>query len=186
MNEIEARASEIEQSCDVLKNDTGCLKEIGKNCSDAVQPIETIEQGMDHVLAQMGGMSSDVFYAFSNKELTEQIDGAIEAHKGWVKKLEGIIQNQMIIPFQVDGNKCKFGHFYNSIRPDNPAMQKVWNEIGEKHKNLHKMGAQVISAMFDDDYEKAKAIYNDVVSLSQDVLGQLEHIRSQIPQSSAM
>lgn len=185
MNEIEARSSEIEESCQILQEDTGKLKDVGDNCSVSIKPIEAVEKKMDDVLVQMGAMSSDVFYAFSQKELTEQIDTAIQAHKNWVQKLETIIESQSIIPFQVDGNKCKFGHFFNSINPDNSAMKKVWNEIGEKHKNLHKMGAQVISAMFDEDYGKAKSIYKDVVSLSQDLMNQLEHIGSQIPQSSA-
>lgn len=185
MNEIEARASEIEESCQVLKEDTGVLKEIGNNCSDAVQPIGEIEQRMDHILVQMGGMSGDVFYAFSNKELTEQIDAAIQAHKNWVKKLESIIENQSIIPFQVDGNKCKFGHFYNSLKPENPGMKKIWDAIGEKHRSLHKMGGQVISAMFDGDYGEAKSVYQDVVNLSQDLIKQLEFVKYNIPQSSA-
>ncbi|MDD6039499.1 MAG: methyl-accepting chemotaxis protein [bacterium] len=185
MNEIEVKASDIENACEVLKNDTEGLHEIGNNCVEAINPLPGIEQGVDQVLAKMGKMSSDAFYALTNAELAAYIKGAIDAHIAWVERLGSIIEDRMIIPFQVDDTKCKFGHFFYSVDPQEPARKAFWKEIGQKHKRLHEMGAQVISAMFDENYDRANQIYADAEKLSKELIGQLEQMIALIPEDSA-
>ena len=185
MNEIEARASEIERSCGILKEDTQGLANIGESCTVAIAPIETIEEKVDKLLSNMGEMTIDPFYALKRQELSYYIDGAIKAHQNWVDKLKSIIETGSIIPFQVDGSKCKFGHFYNSIRPSAPEINDIWKEIGIKHRKLHEMGSQVISAMFDGNNGKAETIYKEVEALSKELIEQLGQIGRMIPESSA-
>lgn len=182
VNEIESKAAEIEAECATLKSNTDGLKGIGNNCTEAIKPLANIEKGADHVLAKMGRMASDAFYALNQKELQEYLDMAIQTHKNWVDKLGSIIENRTIIPFQVDGTKCKFGHFHMSIQPCDPAMKQVWDEIGKEHENLHKMGSQVIKAMFDDDCARASQIYDEAKALSQKLVARLEQFRNAIPE----
>lgn len=184
MNEIEAKASEIEAECSVLLMDTEGLKDISDHCVAAVKPIEKVEAGVDNVLVQMGRMTGDAFYALSGDELRGYIGGAIDAHKAWVHKLKEIIDTKTIIPFQLDGAKCRFGHFYLSINPSSPEFAKIWNEIGTKHRELHQKGGQVLAAMFDDDYAKAAMVYESAVSLSKELIAKLEFVKDNIPENS--
>ena len=184
MNEIEAKAEEIEQECSVLATDTEELKDISDNCVAAIKPIEKVEKGVDDVLAEMGKMTGDAFYALSKQELSGYVSSAIDAHKAWVAKLANIIENKTIIPFQLDETKCRFGHFYLSVQPSSPDFRRVWNGIGAKHKELHQKGAQVLSAMFDGDYAKASQLYDSAVSLSEELIAQLEFVRDNIPEDS--
>lgn len=186
MNEIEASAANIEESCAVLKDDTESLKQIGADCSDAIQPLGQIEGNVDHVLGRMGKMSNDPFYALSRQTLSDFLAAAINAHRSWVEKLGTIIDSQTIIPFQVDDTKCRFGHFYYSVDPPEPRMKAIWNDIGTKHKELHQLGTKVISAMFDDDIAQAQSIYQDAVRLSDELIAQLEYIKSMIPVNSSV
>lgn len=185
MNEIESSASNIENACSVLKTDSEGLQQIGTECSEAIKPIGKIETGLDQVLNHMGRMSLDPFYALSNKELLGYLQGAIDAHKSWIERLGDIVENQRIIPFQVDGTKCKFGHFYQSVEPPVKEMKVIWDEIGKKHKKLHTMGSQILSCMFDDNISEARRIYEEAVTLSVSLITELERICSLIPVNSA-
>ena len=181
MNEIQSSASDIENSCAVLKEDTGSLQQIGDDCSNAIKPIDNIEQRMDGILSQMGKMSRDSFYALSRQELTEYVDGAISAHRSWIEKLGNIINSHTIIPFQVDDTKCRFGHFYYSIVPPVPEIKALWDEIGLDHKKLHQLGAKVLSFMFDDNIRSANDTYKDAVAISEKLIAKLEKIKTMIP-----
>lgn len=185
MNEIETSAAGIEESCKILEEDVGKLNKIGDDCYEAIKPIKPIETSMDSILSHMGKMSRDVFYALSNEELTKYVDGAIAAHGLWVEKLGKIIDDQYIIPFQVNENKCKFGHFYNSIEPADPQVAQLWKQIGQEHSCLHKHGSQIIELIFEGDYDAAKEKYEEVITISSKLLGMLNDIKGMIPQDSA-
>ena len=185
MNEIEANAAAIEEACAVLKDDTEKLQEVGDSCAKTIEPLPRVEAGVDSVLKHMGHMSVDPFYALNKKELSDYFDMAITAHTKWVERLGELIENRMIVPFQVDAAKCKFGHFYLSIETNVPEWKAMWKEIGDKHKALHHTGAQVIAAMFNDDYTKAESLYRDAENISKDLVSKLEHIKSMIPDSSS-
>lgn len=186
MNEIQASAGEIESSCAVLQSNAEGLQQIGDSCYEAIKPLDTIESKIDATLNSMGKMSTDAFYALSNAELTDYLDSAISAHRAWVEKLKNIIDNKLIIPFQVDGNKCRFGHFYNSIEPPIEEVKVIWMQIGESHKKLHQLGSQIITYMFDEDMNSANETYKEVLNLSEQLIAQLEDIKKMIPENSSI
>lgn len=184
MIEIESGAAEIENSCAILKDDTTGLEEIGQECFIAIKPLKDIESQMDNILVNMGKMATDPFYSLSGKDLSSYIANAIDAHRTWVSNLEKIITEQRIIPFQVNAKKCRFGHFFYSMQPSTDGSQAIWNEIGKKHENLHLLGSKIIALMFDNEYEAAKETYQEVISVSNDLIGQLEGIKKMIPTDS--
>ncbi len=180
MMEIESEAAEIEKSCNVLKQDTLGLESIGKECSDAIKPIKNVESQMDNLLSHMGNMSLDPFYALTNDELVSYVVVAMNAHRSWISKLGDIVKDKNIIPFQVNAKKCHFGHFYDSIKLTNPEIKEIWQEIGEKHKNLHLLGAKVIAQLFDEEYHAAEDTYKEAVTISQSLVKQLETVKNMI------
>lgn len=180
MNEIEARASEIEESCGTLNEDAERMKKIGDSCIASIEPIGDIEKGMDYLLSRMGQMIDDAFYALSADELKGYLQAAVEAHRSWVVSLQEIVSSGMIVPFQVDSAKCKFGHFYNSMKPKTPGFEAVWEEIGQLHKKLHGLGASVIQCMFDGNQSKAEATCEEAKALSAQLIDKLEDIAQMI------
>ena len=185
MNEIEARATEIEDSCKYLKDDVEGLNNIGVSCDEAVKPLPTIEGEIDDVLKKMGKMSLDPFYQLNNAELLSYLDRAINDHKNWVKKLESIVESETVIPFMVDDTKCRFGHFYHSIEPSIPELVALWKEVGDKHKRLHGCGSTAIRALFNDDKAAANSALREATSISEDLVRTLEKVKSLVPESSA-
>ncbi len=171
MNEIEARSCEIEDSCKVLSADAQELKEIGHNSAEALKPMEAVEGGVDDLLKKMGKMSEDPFYALSKEELCAYLEIGVSAHKAWVERLRKIVESGVIVPFQLDGNKCHFGHFYNSIVPAVPEMKAVWKQIGDDHRALHHSGTDVLTAVIDGNQERAEKLFKEVEAESEELLG---------------
>lgn len=186
MNEIQCSASNIEESCASLNYDIEGLKKIGDDCYESIKPLETVESAIDNVLANMGKMTLDIFYSLTREELTAYVDNAISAHKKWVDKLDQIIKTRCIIPFQIDGNKCRFGHFYNSVNPPIPEIQSIWKEIGDEHIELHSLGSKIINNMFDDNYDYAELAFQDVVKKSESLIDKLKQIKQMIPENSSV
>ena len=181
MNEIEARSSEIEESCKALTEDSQTLNEIGKNSAEALKPLEDIEENVDELLSKMGTMSEDPYYAINRSELCSYLDGAISAHRGWIERLRTIVKTKTVVPFQLDGNKCHFGHFYNSIVPPIPELKTLWNKIGEDHRALHRSGSEIIKCVYDANYDRAEQLLRTSESMSNELIGLLSDLKNKIP-----
>ena len=180
MNEIEAKAGEIENFCNNLNTDVDGLVRIGNSCTKAVKPINEIETGVDNILKEMGKMSLDPFYGLSTDDVARYVNNAIEAHRIWIDKLKNIVDSKMIVPFQVDGNKCKFGHFYNSFEFYGKSSNTSWTKIGEMHKKLHGMGKDIISCLFDEKYSEAESKFREAKSISEELMGMLRDFSNKI------
>ena len=185
MNEIEARSNEIEASCKILNEDSQMLNEIGKNSADALKPLEGIENEVDSLLTKMGKMSEDPYYALNRTELCSYLDAAISAHKGWVERLRTIVNTRNIVPFQLDGNKCHFGHFYNSIEPPIPKLKPLWKKIGEDHRALHHSGSEIMKCILDENYTKAEQLFKTSEAMSVELIGLLADLKNIVPEQSS-
>lgn len=185
MIEIEARSSEIEESCKTLSGDATTLNSIANSSENALKPLTSIETDVDHLLKEMGKMSIDPFHALTNAELISYLDKAIVAHKNWLSRLEKIVKTHSIVPFQVDGNKCHFGHFYNSVEPPIAELKQIWSQIGVYHKELHKHGNRIIQCLFDENYGEAEKLFDEAKTKSENLIGLLDDIKTMIPEKSS-
>ena len=185
MNEIEARSCEIEESCKILTDDADALHEIGKNSADSLKPLSGIEVSVDQLLSRMGKMANDPYYALNHDELCAYLDGAISAHKGWISRLKSIVDSREICPFQLDGNKCHFGHFYNSIEPPVSALKELWHKIGKDHQELHQSGGEIIKCIFNEEYDRAHQLFEESEKKSVELIGLLTELKDKVPKQTS-
>ena len=94
--------------------------------------------------------------ALSNEEFIATLKNAVNAHQNWMKKLETIVAHMSIEPLQTDGNRCGFGHFYNSIDVHNSEIREKWISIDSVHQTLHQKGGLVLKAVKAQDAQSAK------------------------------
>ena len=177
MNELEAQASEIKDDCDVLRNDTESLRELGGRVKTATDPIANIEQVLDEAAGIMGQMTQDPFYKIDRAAFAGYLDRAIGAHKAWLSNLKNIVDEQIILPLQTDATKCGFGHFYYSMTPLYPEVRELWNGLEAKHKKFHKYGADIIQALFSERYDEARSLYREADSYSNELIRDLENAK---------
>lgn len=174
---LESRAADTKKQCGILHEDTLKLQEQGRDINNIVAPLESIETTLDESAKVMGTMTRDAFYQLDNKNFAQYIEKAINAHRNWLKNLERIVREKTILPLQINDRKCGFGHFYYAMNPTTPEIEKIWKELGEKHRKFHAYGKQALDALFDADPGKAERIYQDAVAHSGTLLRDLESIK---------
>ena len=176
MSEMEAQAERIEEQCLSLKNDSHQMRDVIQEMEKVTSPISGIEKTLDKAARIMGGMTKDPFYDLTNQEFTKYIESAITAHGAWLGKLKDMVDSREILPLQQDSSKCGFGHFYYAITPKNPELVAVWKPMEEKHRKFHSFGADVVKALFNEDYAKATSIYREAERYSEDLISDMKKL----------
>ena len=181
--EISSSMNEVDTQASILKNETKTIKEnadytfkISKQLQEVVKPVSIIENQLSEATDIMGIMSEDRFYMLDNDEFVKQVSDAIEAHKGWIKAMENVVETQEVVPLQTNYKKCAFGHFYYSMRPKKADILQVWKQIGEQHSKLHKNGEEIMKAVKSGNGNRAQTMMDETVKLSQDLIKQFNEV----------
>ncbi len=171
--EISHSMSQMENQ---LRDSTEFMRQVGLELKEATEPVVDIEQTMDDAVKEMGSMAEDAFYHLKNQEFCQYVSTAISAHNTWLNNLKKMVQNQAVVPLQLNSSKCGFGHFYYAMTPSNPAILPIWNGLEEKHRKFHRFGADAISALNSRDYVRANQICKEAENYSKELIGDLNAI----------
>ena len=115
--------------------------------------------------------------AMADSEIIDIVEKALRSHTIWTNKLEGIVENMKVEPLQTDGNRCAFGHYYNSITIANPEIQEIWASIDSIHMEFHELGHSVLEAVKDNDKSEALTYLNRVKDRSVEMTNILNKVR---------
>ncbi|PAB60028.1 methyl-accepting chemotaxis protein [Anaeromicrobium sediminis] len=150
------------------------------------EKIGSIEDEVSRLAKISGEMGNEEHFKINNSDFIETLEHAIKGHIDWIHTLENMVQNMEIYPIQIDGTKCKFGHFYYAMTPSHPKIKSIWKEIDEIHLNLHELGHAVmehvqkgdkISAQRDS--KKAKDLSKKVMEMFVNLKGTTQDLSSQ-------
>lgn len=169
--EISSTMAEMENQ---LRNSTDFMRDIGNELMKATEPVVEIEETLDSAVKQMGAMSTDSFFHMKNSEFCRYVQNAIHAHRTWIKNLEKMVRERVIVPLQLDSTKCGFGHFYYSFTPEIPGIREIWDGLAEKHQKFHGFGSDVINALFSEDYAKAEQVCRAAEEYSRELISDME------------
>lgn len=169
--EISSTMAEMENQ---LRNSTDFMRDIGNELMKATEPVVEIEETLDSAVKQMGAMSVDSFFHMKNSEFCRYVQNAIHAHRTWIKNLEKMVRERVIVPLQLDSTKCGFGHFYYSFTPEIPGIREIWDGLAEKHQKFHGFGSDVINALFSEDYAKAEQVCRAAEEYSRELISDME------------
>ncbi len=163
MQEINASSEEINSNMDIIGENVQEVSKEAAVLSEKSLEIKYLADEMDKIddevsdLAKLSGdITGENYFKITNKDFIVAIDNAIKAHENWVQQLQNMAMENKIKPIQTDGQKCGFGHFYNSVMPRNEKIKEIWIKIDNIHKELHKIGGIVKSNIKDGHTEKAK------------------------------
>ncbi len=180
MSSIAAVSEELSSSMTEMENQlrdsSYFMNQVSGDLQQAVKPVVEIEKTLDDTVKQMGNMTKDAFFHLENSEFAQYMSSAITAHQTWLNNLKNMVNEQKILPLQLDSSKCGFGHFYYSLTPDIPEVLPIWNALGDKHKKFHGYGREVMNAITYGDYAKAEQIYQEVSDYSKDLISDMKTI----------
>lgn len=185
MQEINASSEEINSNMDIIGENVQEVSKEAAVLSEKSLEIKYLADEMDKIddevsnLAKLSGdITGENYFKITNKDFIVAIDNAIKAHENWVQQLQNMAMENKIKPIQTDGQKCGFGHFYNSVMPRNEKIKEIWIKIDDIHKELHRVGGIVKSNIKDGHTEKAKENSKKATQLSQTIISMLSHIKS--------
>jgi hypothetical protein len=152
------------------------MQRVGEDLREATKPVVGIEKTLDDTVKKMGDMAKDAFYHLENQEFAQYMNSAVSSHQTWLSNLKKMVEEQKIIPLQLDSSKCGFGHFYYAMTPDIPGVLPIWNGLGAKHQKFHKYGAGVINAINNGKPMEAEQIYREAELYSRELIADMKKI----------
>jgi len=187
MDGIKNATNEINQAMEASSRDAEKLSQMTQIISnDAIQSAEQakriseIDDSLSEIVKNMMSALLGSKNAINNEELLIQLASAKQAHVAWVNTLKKITDEMRIYPLQVNGAKCAFGHFYNSIKISHPAIKEYWDTIDGIHRELHGMGHKVIEAVKEHRESDAKEYCIKAEELSKEVIAYIDKVMEEI------
>ena len=177
MVEMETQAVSIKEQCQNLEESAGALQAAGDKLKEATKPVVAIEGVLSEATKQLGDMTDDAFFRMEYSEFAGYMDTAIAAHKAWLKNLANMVANKEVLPIQLNSKKCGFGHFYYSMTPKTPEINKIWQTVADKHKKLHDYGNHVLKALMDENYAEAQKFCKEAEDYSKVLIADLEEMK---------
>ena len=187
---IQTATDEINAAMDTSSKDAENLSEMtiqineyalrSKEYSNIVADIDdklsqTTKDMMD---ALSGGQN-----ALGDEDVLIIVERALVSHKDWISKLEGIVDDMRVEPLQTDGNRCAFGHYYNSLTIVNPEIKEIWASIDSIHMEFHELGHSVLDAVKNHDKSEALEYFNRAKDRSVEMTNILNKIRTILSKS---
>ncbi|MBU5269410.1 methyl-accepting chemotaxis protein [Clostridium cochlearium] len=187
MSGINVATTEINKAMDTSTQDaeklslmTNTIHDDALKSANYAKKISNIDNLLSRVLKEMIDGLEGTSNAISNEEFLQYIEKAKKAHKNWLEKLRTIVNEMRIYPLQTNGNKCAFGHFYNSIQATHPSILDEWKNIDGIHKKFHTLGDKVLEAVKEEDQHEAKEYYDYAEKTSKEIFNSMDKIISEV------
>ncbi len=183
MEELTASTEEINSSMTIITERTeniagfsSVLDTYAKESSKMKDTLVSVEEEFFDISSILVESLNNGSHTLSTRDFLCHLDDAISGHLGWMSKLKYVIDNREIIALQGDGNKCPFGYFYNSLKPQNEKILSVWSKIKSPHMELHAIGDRVISEIKSGNHQNLNSAYKEAERISSQVISYLHEL----------
>ncbi|WP_333637942.1 methyl-accepting chemotaxis protein [Tissierella praeacuta] len=177
-NEINAAMDASSRDAEELSSMTIKINEYALKSKDYATTIANIDNKLSTTTKDMMQALSGGKNALNNEEILKIVNNALNSHQNWIAKLSGMVEDMEVLPIQTDGNRCAFGHYYNSIIVSDPKIKDIWKRIDSIHHEFHSRGDDVIRAIKDEDKDGALMYLNEARNKSKEMTDILNKIKS--------
>ncbi len=181
--QVNSSALEVSSAVNMLAQETEGLTNISLEVDNSIKKLDSIKktiQGNENKFTKNNEEYCEKFCMWGSKihsqELVTILNNAKRQHQVWIDTLGEAIENNHIIPLQTDGNRCGFGHFYNSLYIENEDILPLWREIDSHHKSLHSCGERILNLIGQGQSSEAKDYYKRARQSSDNVFKLLDEI----------
>lgn len=178
VHEMAVETEKLTKQVSTLNNTTGELEAIKEKIS--VSDKEFMDNNRKYY-AEFLNLDSVV----TDRQFINILKDAKMQHESWMATLKNAVENQQIIPLQTDSTRCGFGHFYQSLKIEDDRIINLWNSIDKHHEELHRLGQDVLTLIWEKDYIKAGEKYEGARKASAEVFRIIDHMISNLDVVSA-
>lgn len=182
-NEINAAMDASSRDAENLSGMTIQINEYALKSKEYSKVVADIDDKLSQTTKDMMDALSGGKNALGDGEILIIVEKALVSHRGWISKLEGIVENMIVEPIQTDGNRCAFGHYYNSLTIINPQIKKIWASIDDVHMEFHELGHSVLDSVKNNDKNEALTYLNRAKDRSLEMTNILNKIRKVLSKS---
>ena len=177
-NEINAAMDSSSRDAEDLSSMTIKVNDYALRSREYAKVISTIDDALSLTAKEMMEALDGGQNALDNEDILQIVNNAIASHINWIKRLAQMVNNMEVLPIQTDGNRCAFGHYYNSINIHNRQIKEIWDKIEDIHHEFHNLGDDVIQAIKVKDEDGASRCFKAAEEKSQSMLAILKEIKS--------
>ncbi len=176
-NEINAAMDSSSKDAEDLSMMTLKINEYAVRSSEYAKTISEIDNKLSLTTKDMMHSLAGSKHSLDDEDILDIINNALHSHTVWIGKLEEMVNSMEVLPIQTDGNKCAFGHYYNSIVVNNLEIKDIWKSIDEVHHGFHNIGDDVIRAIEVKDRDGAVTYFNKAKEKSREMINTLNEIK---------
>lgn len=177
-NQINVAMDASSKDAEKLSKMTLKVNEYAIESKNYARAIATIDNKLSMTNQDMMNALEGGANALKDQDIYKIVVDAAHSHQLWIEKLAGMVMSMEVIPIQTDGNRCAFGHYYNSITISNEKIKTIWESIDEKHHKFHSLGDDVINAIKKGDRIAAEKYLSQAKEISKDIMDILNKIKS--------
>lgn len=188
---IKSSADEITQAMETSSQDAESLSVMTKSILEDASSSENLARNISQIDDELSKVVKDSLGALHGGKnaikltrVSEEVDKAILAHQNWMETLNEIVQNETLLPLQINDKKCAFGHFYHSVIVDEPRIMNDWQAIDALHHKLHDTGGEIVKLIEKNELSKARSLYKEADEVSHKIIALMQQISDRIKSSS--
>lgn len=181
--EISSSTSEVNNAVNALAEETEKITELTRTLDKTTNSLDTVKNTIHNSDTKFIENNTKYYETFmgyeskiTSKELIRLLENAKSQHETWMSTLQEAVENQQIMPLQINSTRCGFGHFYHSIQIEDPRVAPLWQKIDQHHENLHNIGGEILRDIKAKEFALANEKYHEAKKASLEVYGIIDKI----------
>ena len=174
MHELGNQTLEITNQCEQLAETTVQIADVTENVTQSIQPFYRIKEEMNLSLTTYGNIDRDKFFQHDERTYFLYMGWMKNSLQKWLAAFEKMLENQEILPIELDSKKCAFSVGLTYLTPNKDEALPIWRQAGTIHEKLHENGKKAYSAISKGNYDEAKRICNEMTNIANDLTKQLD------------
>lgn len=176
MHELGEQTIEITSQCEQLAETTVQMSDVAESVTNSIQPFYRIQEELTFSLGTMEGMSKDAFFQRDERTYFLYIVWMKNGLTKWVANFEKMLEQQQILPVELDPKKCVVGRGLTYLTPDKEEAMPLWKQADTLHVKMVDCGKKAYSAISRGNYDEAGRIFREIKTLSNDLASQLDAV----------
>ncbi|OOB77496.1 MAG: hypothetical protein BEN18_01480 [Epulopiscium sp. Nuni2H_MBin001] len=167
----------IAEEAEIIDVQTGVLRDNANSLHTYAKTLNNLDTLIVNKIRTVALEMQKTVRSIKTEEFVSIVDMAITSHQAWVDNLKRMCQTKIIKPIQMDGAKCKFGHYYSILDISHPSIAQQWKEIDPIHHKLHDEGRIAIDAIKKGNDQEANEAYKRAEKYSNEIISTLRTIQ---------
>lgn len=176
MQELENQTAEISSQCEQLSGITVRVGDIANNVTESIKPFYRLQEELTLSAQTLQKMGADKFFQHEERTYYLYISWLTMTHEGWVKKFRAMLDNQSLLPMELDVDRCALGRCFPYITMNDAEALSHWNNAASIHKEIYKIGNKLYDAITLEHFDEGERLYNDLEQQSATMLAEMKSV----------